>query len=186
MIGGVTDAVRGMDGAIDGARNGCGCAGTTRGAIGGTAGAATFGAIDTPLRLPMRWMRRSRSSLPCTLAPGPNVGVLTASSAPAPSASYTRPALPLTVAVTTRIGQGATRMIWRVASTPFTRGMMRSIRIRSGFERWACTTASSPSRAIHATESAGSAAIARRSASHATARSFTIAIFTTRLCARSP
>ena len=122
-----------------------------------------------------RCKRRKSSAPPATDPPLPRVGVFTASSAPTPSASYTKLAFPVTVAVTTRMGHGDACMIARVASTPLTRGMMRSIRITSGRSPAAFVIASSPSRAIHAIESAGSLTTTRRNASHATARSLTMA-----------
>ena len=65
-------------------------------------------------------------------------------------ASYTREMLPLTVAVTTRMAQGAVSMICLVASTPSMCGMRRSMRIRSGLSRFAIATASTPSAAVQA------------------------------------
>ncbi len=73
-----------------------------------------------------------------------------ASSAPAERASKTRPALPSTVAVTTTMGQGDSRMMRRVASTPSITGMIMSIRIRSGRSALHCSMACCPPVAIHA------------------------------------
>ena len=80
-----------------------------------------------------------------------NSGRSTASSAPLPIAANASRALSSTLAVTIRIAHGVCAMIRRVASTPSIRGMIRSIKIRSGRSAPHMRTASSPSRAIHAT-----------------------------------
>ena len=84
--------------------------------------------------------------------------------------------LPLTVAVTTRIAQGADAMICRVACTPSRCGMIRSIRIRSGRSRFAIAMASTPSLAVQAISWSGRLSTTRLSASQAARMSFTIPI----------
>jgi hypothetical protein len=88
---------------------------------------------------------RTSGSAPTTLRSGANVGVATASSAPAPSASNTLLELPSTVAVTTMIGQGVSRMMRRVASTPSITGMIMSMSRTSGRSLAHSATASAPS-----------------------------------------
>ena len=83
---------------------------------------------------------------------------------------------PLTVAGTIRIAHGLPAMICRVACTPSTCGMIRSIRIKSGRSRLAIAIASTPSAAVQATVWSGRLPTTRRSASLAARTSLTIAI----------
>ncbi|VWC41163.1 hypothetical protein BST28156_07006 [Burkholderia stagnalis] len=76
----------------------------------------------------------------------------TASSAPAPIASYTRHAFAPMLLVTIRIAHGRPdAMIRRVASTPSNFGMIRSISTTSGGCAAQNSTACAPSVATHST-----------------------------------
>lgn len=111
------------------------------------------------------------------LPPCPSVGVSTASSAPAPIASYTYDAFAPTFAVTIRIAHGERSMMLRVADTPSMRGITRSIRTRSGGCATQKSTACAPSVATHSTRCSGRSAIVRRSASTASGKSLTMPMF---------
>ena len=110
-----------------------------------------------------------------------STGVAVTSSAPAPSARNTWLTLSCGRPVTTRIAHGLCSMILRVASTPSSSGMLRSMRIRSGRFSAHMRTASAPVRAIHSTWCSAVLATTRRSASAAMATSLAMAIF---ICGR--
>ncbi len=104
----------------------------------------------------------------------------TASSAPWPIASNTRCAFVPTLDVTTRIAHGVFAMICRVASTPSMRGMIKSMRIRSGVSLAHMVTASAPSRATQTTCVPGRIDTMRRSDSAIVGTSLAMPIFTRR------
>ena len=105
-----------------------------------------------------------------------NAGVSIASTAPYPMASNTPDAFAPTLTVTTRIAQGVSAMMRRVASTPFMPGMISSIRMMSGRSRAHFATACAPSCATQMTWWSGFNRTARRSASATVGMSLTIPI----------
>ena len=146
-------------------------------AFSSTTGSATFARmVFIPDNLPIFLILSRRLSPPFESPKEPRTGVATTSRAPAPMASKTLEELPVTEAVTIRIGHGDCRMIRRVASTPSITGIMRSMRTRSGMSSTHRSTASWPFLAIQATERAGSVNRTRRRLSTAIPRSLIIPI----------
>ena len=121
------------------------------GRTGGAAGLATTRSPRLALTFAIRSITASRAAAGARDFSGASVGVSTASSAPWPIASNTRCAFVPTLEVTMRIAHGVFAMICRVASTPSMRGMIRSMRIRSGVSFAHIVTASAPSFAIQTT-----------------------------------
>ena len=152
----------------------------TKGAAPPLTGATTRGldAVGFSSRRPIWSILVSSGWLPSASVPLVNVGVSTASSAPAPIASYTRHALAPTLLVTTRIAHGwLDAMMRRVASTPSKRGMIKSISTTSGGCAAQKSTACAPSVATHSTRCSGRRAIVRRMASTASGISLTMPMF---------